>query len=348
MPDLNSLPTDATILVTGAAGFIGSHLVDNLLAEGHTVLGIDNFNTFYDPATKRANLAPALNNPRFTLSEIDIRERQAVHGLFEHEQPAVVIHLAAMAGVRPSIESPSLYTAVNLDGTVNLLDAAAEMNDKPRFVFASSSSVYGNNKKVPFAEHDPVDRPISPYAATKRAGELIAHTYAHLHQLPVVALRFFTVFGPRQRPDLAIAKFLKLVADEQPIPVFGDGSTSRDYTYIDDIVAGVIAAARYCGSDTHTTQQAADTPDTAPRFDIFNLGGSDPVSLTQMIETVGQVVGKQPIIDRKPMQPGDVNRTSADITKSRTKLGYQPTTSLLEGITRQWNATQANEPNAPC
>ncbi|MEQ9455642.1 MAG: GDP-mannose 4,6-dehydratase [Phycisphaeraceae bacterium] len=335
-PDLPPLPDDGPILVTGAAGFIGSHVVDELLRLGRVVVGIDNFNSFYAPELKHGNLKRAETHASFSLIEMDIRDRQAVLGAFEQHQPSAVIHLAAMAGVRPSIESPSLYTAVNLDGTVNLLDAAITLPTRPRFVFASSSSVYGNNEKVPFAESDAVDRPISPYAATKRAGELIAHTYAHLHRLPLVGLRFFTVYGPRQRPDLAIAKFLRLVHDEHRIPVFGDGTTSRDYTFIDDIVAGVIAATRYCGSSGHMDQAAVGTPDVAPGFDLFNLGGSDPVTLTQMIDAIGQAVGKQPIIDRQPMQPGDVERTFADVSKSKAKLGYEPTTSLVEGVRRQW------------
>ncbi|WP_428386703.1 GDP-mannose 4,6-dehydratase [Mucisphaera sp.] len=337
-PNLPQLPSDGPILITGAAGFIGSHLTDRLLADGHQVLGLDNFNTFYDPAIKRANLTPALSQPNFTLLEADIRDRETTLSLFAEHQPAAVIHLAAMAGVRPSIESPALYSAVNVDGTVNLLDAATALPQKPRFVFASSSSVYGNNKKVPFAESDPVDRPISPYAATKRACEIIAHTYAHLHQLPIVGLRFFTVFGPRQRPDLAIAKFLRLVANDQPIPVFGDGSTSRDYTYIDDIIAGVIAATRYCGSNTHRNQTANDTPDTAPCFDLFNLGGSDPVTLTQMIEAIAQATGKTPTLNRQPMQPGDVERTFADLTKSKAKLGYTSNSDLAKHIAKQYGS----------
>lgn len=309
-------------LVTGAAGFIGSHVTDRLLAQGHHVVGVDNFCDFYDPDRKRRNLAAALQDSRFTLIEADIRDQKAVNETFLLYKPHVVIHLAAMAGVRPSIENPSLYTQVNLDGTVHLLDAAVKRNTQ-KFVFASSSSVYGNNPKVPFAEGDRVDHPISPYAATKKAGELICHTYHHVHHLPVSCLRFFTVFGPRQRPDLAISKFLLLVSQGKSIPMFGDGSTSRDYTYIDDIVTGVLAAADRCSS-----------------YHIYNLGGSSPVSLREMISTIEQVVGKKALIEQKPMQPGDVERTWADLTVSQKELDYQPTTSLREGIARQWQWLQ--------
>ena len=309
------------ILVTGAAGFIGSSLTDRLLAEGRRVVGIDNFCDFYDPSRKRRNLVDATKDANFTLIEADIRDRKAMQRAFAEHRPDTVVHLAAMAGVRPSIERPDYYTSVNLDGTVNLLDAAVA-SDTAKFVFASSSSVYGNNKKVPFAETDPVDLPISPYAATKKAGELLCHTYTHIHGLPITCLRFFTVFGPRQRPDLAISKFLRLVADDQPIPVFGDGSTSRDYTFIDDITAGIRSAMDRCG-DPH-------------RYRIYNLGGNDPVSLRDMIATIEKVTGRQARIDRKPMQPGDVDRTWADLTRSKAELDYAPATSLADGVARQW------------
>ncbi len=326
-----TLATASTVLVTGAAGFIGSHLTDHLLTDGATVVGMDNFCDFYDPAIKRANIADAASHDRFTLVEADIRDRDAVTGAFEKHRPDAVIHLAAMAGVRPSIERPDYYTQVNLNGTVNLLDAAVAGGVK-RFVFASSSSVYGNNPKAPFAETDPVDHPISPYAATKKAGELIAHTYWHLHQLPVVCARLFTVYGPRQRPDLAIGKFLKLVAAGQPIPMFGDGSTSRDYTYVDDIVAGLLACL--------------DRSDPQRGFGIYNLGGSDPVSLKAMIQTIEKVTGQTAKIEPMPMQPGDVNRTWADLTRSEADLGYRPATRLADGIARQWAWLQAlDEPN---
>ena len=316
-----------TLLVTGAAGFIGSHLVERLLDDGHRVVGFDNLCPFYDPGLKRRNLEAASKSDRFAFVEADLRDRAAVFEAFHTHRPDRVMHLAAMAGVRPSIENPAYYTAVNLDGTVHLLDAAVEHRCRG-FVFASSSSVYGNNDKVPFAEADPVDHPISPYAATKKAGELIGHTYSHLHQLPFIGLRFFTVFGPRQRPDLAIAKFLRLVADDQTLPVFGDGTTSRDYTYIDDIIAGVVAAIDK--ADAHTP------------YRIYNLGGSAPVELNELIETVGRVVGKRPRIERRPMQPGDVQRTWADLTRSRAELGYEPQTPIEKGIERQWQALRAS------
>ena len=309
-------------LITGVAGFIGSHLADRLLQRGGRVVGIDNLCDFYDPALKRRNLADLRRHDRFAIVEADIRDRDAVMRTFDRQPIDDVIHIAAMAGVRPSIENPKLYTEVNLDGSVNLLDAAAQHNAQ-RFLFASSSSVYGNNDKVPFAEADPVDHPISPYAATKRSGELIAHAYHHLYNLPVACLRFFTVFGPRQRPDLAIAKFLRLVRDDKSIPVFGDGSMSRDYTYIDDIVDGVLAA-----------QARID----AHGYRIWNLGGSSPVKLSDMIDAIERVTGKTARIDRQPLQPGDVRRTSADLTRSAAELGFTPTVSLEEGIARQWAA----------
>lgn len=322
------------VLVTGAAGFIGSTLTDQLLAQGTPVVGIDNFCDFYDPALKRANLNDAKTHSDFTLVEADIRNRDAVLDLFANHKPQGVVHLAAMAGVRPSIENPAYYTAVNLDGTVNLLDGAVA-NDTQRFVFASSSSVYGNNKKVPFAESDNVDHPISPYAATKKSGELICHSYCHLNNLPISCLRFFTVFGPRQRPDLAISKFLRLVSQGKPIPIFGDGSTSRDYTFVEDIVAGVIKTLNHCG-------QAKAAGKNGENFNIFNLGGNHPVTLAELISTVEKVVGKKAIIDRKPMQPGDVDRTWADLSHSKKTLGYSPSTSLEEGIAKQWEWIQKN------
>jgi len=310
-----------TVLVTGAAGFIGSHLVDRLVDEGLRVVGVDNFCDFYSESAKRANLDGAMAAEGFELEELDIRDRDAVFATFAEHQPHTVLHLAAMAGVRPSIADPAYYTAVNLDGTVNLLDAAAAVNTQ-RFVFASSSSVYGNNEKAPFAETDNVDYPISPYAATKKSGEVICHTYWHLYQMPITCLRFFTVFGPRQRPDLAIARFLRLIRDDQPIPMFGDGSSSRDYTYIDDIITGVRAAMSV------TTAEAG--------YRVYNLGGNQPVSLKEMIQTIERVTGKQAQIQQKPTQPGDVNRTWADLTRSQQELDYHPTTSLEEGIRRQW------------
>jgi len=322
------------VLLTGAAGFIGSHFAQRVLGEGIEVVGLDNLCDFYDPAAKRRNLdAVASTGGGFSFVEADLRDRAAVLAAVAEHRPDTVVHLAAMAGVRPSIERPDLYTAVNLDGTVNLLDAAVE-HGVGRFVFASSSSVYGNNEKVPFAETDRVDYPISPYAATKKAGELICHTYWHVHRLPIVALRFFTVFGPRQRPDLAISKFLRLVADGRPIPMFGDGSTSRDYTFIADIVAGVRASMLHCSPDMPLPDAEGGG---ATGYRVYNLGGSSPVSLKEMIDTVGRVTGRAVKVEARPMQPGDVNRTYADVSRAAAELGYAPTTSLEAGMAAQWD-----------
>jgi len=314
------------ILVTGAAGFIGSHLVDHLLDQGDHVVGLDNFCNFYDPTIKRRNLTRAMANDRFELIEDDICNSTAVMDLFEKVRPSVVVHLAAMAGVRPSIENPLLYSRVNVDGTVNLLDASVA-HETGGFLFASSSSVYGNNSKVPFAEADRVDHPISPYAATKKAGELIAHSYAHLHSLPLLCLRFFTVYGPRQRPDLAIGKFLRLMAAGEPIPIFGDGSTSRDYTFVDDIIQGILAAMNRVR--------------TTPGFGIYNLGGNAPVSLRELIGIIESATGQKAQLEHLPQQPGDVERTWSDLTHSNADLGYQPTTPLQNGIAQQWQWLQS-------
>lgn len=313
--------SDRCVLVTGAAGFIGSHLCEALLARGFGVIGLDNFCDFYDPSRKRRNVEGLLGRGRFDLIEADIQSRQRVLEVFATRRPDTVVHLAAMAGVRPSIEQPAYYAAVNVTGTVNVLDAAAA-HGVERFVFASSSSVYGNNPKVPFAEDDPVDHPISPYAATKKAGELICHTYHHLHGLPTACLRLFTVFGPRQRPDLAIGKFLRLLAEDRPIPIYGDGSTSRDYTYVDDIVAGVLSAMDWCRSTRG--------------YGVFNLGGSTPVTLRELVETIERVTGRKARIQSLSPQAGDVERTWADLSRSGAALGYQPQVPLEEGIARQW------------
>ncbi len=302
------------VLVTGGAGFIGSHLTDRLLADGRDVVILDNFDPFYDAAAKRRNLESALTNPRCRLIDGDIRVSSSVEEAFATGPFYGVVHLAARAGVRPSIEDPALYTSVNLDGTVQLLEACRR-HGVSRFVFGSSSSVYGNNLKVPFAEIDPVDHPISPYAATKRAGELIAHSYHHLFGMEIACLRFFTVFGPRQRPDLAIRKFAELMASGREIPVFGDGTTGRDYTFVDDIVEGIVRAL-----------------DRARSFHIWNLGGSKPVLLNELIARLARGLGRVPELRRLPLQPGDVERTWADISQANRDLDWAPVTSFDRGM----------------
>lgn len=302
------------ILVTGGAGFIGSHLTDRLLADGREVVVLDNFDPFYDEAAKRRNLEDARKSPRMRLVSGDIRDAAALDAAFDALPIDAVVHLAARAGVRPSIEDPILYASVNLDGTVRVLEACRRRGVS-RFVFGSSSSVYGNNLKAPFAEDDPVEHPISPYAATKRAGELIAHTYHHLFGMKVACLRFFTVFGPRQRPDLAIRKFAELIASGREIPVFGDGTTGRDYTYVDDIVDGVVAAL-----------------DRATGFHIWNLGGAHPVVLKDLIDRLARGLGRMPAIRRLPPQPGDVERTWADVSRAKRELAWAPSTSFERGM----------------
>lgn len=302
------------ILVTGGAGFIGSHLCEALLARGEQVVALDNFDSFYDPRVKRANLAGCLASPLFTLAEGDIRDMEQVGEVFADGDFDIVVHLAARAGVRPSREDPLAYQDVNVRGTMVLLEAARQFEVK-KFVFASSSSVYGNNQKVPFSESDCVDFPISPYAATKKACELICHTYSHLYDIDLTCLRFFTVYGPRQRPDLAIYKFTQLIEAGEPIPVFGDGSSRRDYTYIDDIIQGVLAAMERCQG-----------------YRIYNLGHSQPVTLAELIERLEAVLGKKAKIDRQPAQPGDVNCTYADVNRARAELGYMPVTDIQEGL----------------
>lgn len=308
------------VLLTGAAGFIGSHLAERLLADGHRVVGVDNFDPFYDPAEKRDNLASALRHPGFRLVEEDCAELPSLEAALGEEGFDVVIHLAAKAGVRPSIADPMAYGRANLIATQALLELARRRGVR-RFVFGSSSSVYGNSEKVPFSEDDPVDRPISPYAATKRAGELQCHTYHHLHGLGVIALRFFTVYGPRQRPDLAIRKFSTLMLRGEEIPMFGDGTTERDYTWIDDIVDGVVAAVER-------------TREHPGEFEIINLGESRTTELRRLIELLADSLGVEPRVRRLPMQPGDVLRTFADVTKARELLGYRPSVPVEEGIPR--------------
>ncbi|MCZ6834505.1 MAG: GDP-mannose 4,6-dehydratase [Planctomycetota bacterium] len=309
-------------LVTGAAGFIGSHLVAALLEQGDHVVGVDNFDPFYDESIKRDNIAQ-LDPARFTLEVADLRNPQRLSEIVAQTRPDLVVHIAAMAGVRPSIENPRKYAQVNIMGLANLLQAMREA-EVAKLLFASSSSVYGNNTKIPFAEDDPVPVQISPYAATKRAGELLCETWARLYGIRIGMLRFFTVYGPRQRPDLAIGKFMRLIADDQPIPMFGDGSTSRDYTYIDDIVDGILRAAHHVDSMDEATHR------------LWNLGNSRPVELTDMIQSIGRIVGRTPRIETHVMQTGDVNRTYADITRSRLELGYEPTIEFEDGLRRQW------------
>lgn len=313
------------ILVTGGAGFIGSHLCERLLTLGHDLTVVDNFNDFYDPAIKRQNYAAVTETARrlgrpLHLNEGDIRDIQFLEGVFQKSSPEAVIHLAAMAGVRPSIERPRLYAEVNLDGTLNLLEAA-RTTGVHRFLFASSSSVYGNNPKVPFAESDPVDNPISPYAATKKGGELLCHTWHHLYGISIACLRFFTVYGPRQRPDLAIHKFARVLSSGQALPIYGDGTTSRDYTYIDDIVDGIIKALEW----------TAGSPAT---FNIFNLGESRPVELRRLVAILEKELGAVAKREQLPMQAGDVERTFADLTKSTAILGYRPATEIEDGVSR--------------
>ena len=306
------------VLITGGAGFIGSHLVDRLIGDGGVrVTLIDNFNDFYDPALKRANVAAHLGRDDFELVEADITDSQTINGLFARSGFDCVVHLAARAGVRPSLEDPLAYEETNVRGTFALLEAARRAR-VPRFIFGSSSSVYGVNSKVPFTEDDPTDNPISPYAATKIAGEAACRVYSHLYDLQIVCLRFFTVYGARQRPDLAIRKFARLIAEERPIPIFGDGSTKRDYTHINDIIAGVVAAMKYDKS----------------RFEVINLGESQTIELRRVVELIERALGKRALIEHRPLQPGDVPVTFADIGKARRLLGYDPRTNFETGIDR--------------
>ena len=305
-----------TLLVTGGAGFIGSHLVDRLLSDPDTnVTVVDDFNNFYEPDIKRANIRAHLASDRYRLVEADIRDRAALETVFRQQSFDCIVHLAARAGVRPSLSQPELYAQTNIDGTLNLLQLARSHEVK-QFVFGSSSSVYGVNAKVPFSEEDPIRQPISPYAATKAAGELLCHTYSHLYGLRCICLRFFTVYGPRQRPDLAIHKFAQLMSRGQPIPVFGDGTTRRDYTYIDDIISGVLAAIEYDKTN----------------YEVFNLGESRTVELRELIALLERELDLRATIERLPPQPGDVPQTFADITKARQLLGYNPQTQIEDGI----------------
>jgi len=303
------------VVITGAAGFIGSHLAERMLSDGWQVLGVDNFDEFYDPHIKRGNIEGCLKDKNFHLLEADIRDAAAMNQALA-DGVDVIVHLAARAGVRPSIARPRLYADVNVNGTVVLLEAARK-HRIGRFIFGSSSSVYGNNEKVPFAEKDCVDFPISPYAATKKAGELICHTYHHLYNLSVTCLRFFTVYGPRQRPDLAIHKFARLIEEEKPIPVYGDGTMTRDFTYIDDVINAVIAAVKNCNG-----------------FRIYNIGESSPVVLDDLIKEIEKALGKKAVREYLPAQLGDVRCTYADVSKAVRELGYNPTTNIRTGLAK--------------
>lgn len=317
-----------TVLVTGGAGFIGSHLIERLLIDKKKIILIDDFNDYYDPKIKENNVQEIirtrkqlnLDDNHFRVYKGDITENVLIDKVFNDNNIDIIVHLAAMAGVRPSIEMPEKYYDVNINGTLKILEACKERKIQ-KFIFASSSSVYGNNLKTPFNETDNVDYPISPYAASKKAGELLCHTYHHLYDISVACLRFFTVYGPRQRPDLAIHKFTKLILNNNEIPFYGNGNTERDYTYIDDIIDGIIKAMKWIDTDEK-------------EYEIFNLGESKTISLNQMVQTLEKIIGKRAIINKLPNQPGDVNKTFADISKSKEILGYNPKTYFEDGISK--------------
>ncbi|MBI3664620.1 MAG: GDP-mannose 4,6-dehydratase [Acidobacteria bacterium] len=303
-------------LITGGCGFIGSHVAEALLQQGHSVALVDSLDSYYPAATKRANLEEVGRAGGFRLYEVDVRHPVALRGVFEKERPAIVIHLAARAGVRPSIRRPAVYASVNVGGTLHMLELARAFRVK-KFVFASSSSVYGVTSRVPFCEDSADLKPISPYGATKLAGEMLCHAYAHLHGLSVTCLRLFSVYGPRQRPDLVIHKFIASLEAGRPIPIFGDGASGRDFTYIKDIVAGILASV------SHGAQ-----------YDVFNLGNSRPVTILELVRLLEQITGKRTRLRFLPARAGDVTLTWADITKARRLLGYDPRTSLSQGLKR--------------
>ncbi|PGB00911.1 GDP-mannose 4,6-dehydratase [Bacillus toyonensis] len=307
-----------TVLVTGGSGFIGSNLCDFLLDEKYNVINIDNFNNFYDPQIKRKNIEHNLNNPNYSLVEGDIRDLGLLKKVFNDNNIDVIIHLAAMAGVRPSIEDPLLYEDVNVKGTINLLEMC-RMYKIDKFLCASSSSVYGNNKKAPFSETDVVDYSISPYAATKKSCEVFGHVYHSLYNIDMIMLRFFTVYGPRQRPDLAIHKFTNLISESKEIPFYGDGLSERDYTYIDDIIDGIVKSLYYVINNSNV-------------YEIINLGESHTISLSKMVNKIEDELGIQAKLNKLPMQPGDVQRTYADITKAKSLIGYNPQIDFNDGI----------------
>ena len=318
--------TQKRAMVTGGAGFIGSHMVDRLLGEGWHVTVVDNFDPFYPRSLKLVNIAAHASNPSLKMHELDIRDTQALNAVTGDFD--VIVHLAAKAGVRPSIDNPVAYTQVNVEGTQNLLEWA-KVRGVRQFVFASSSSVYGVNPKVPWREDDPVLLPISPYASTKASGELLGHVYSHLYGIRFLAMRFFTVFGPRQRPDLAICKFAQRILNGETIPLYGDGTTVRSYTFIGDIVEGVRAAMDYTGS----------------QYEIINLGSDRWVRLMEVVTGLEQILGKKAIIEYLPMQAGDVPQTSADISKAHRLLGYSPHTDFLTGLRKycEWMQSEAGQ-----
>lgn len=307
-----------TIIVTGGAGFIGSHTVKKLLEQKQKVICIDDFNAFYNPKFKEENIKRFTKNKNFTLHKVDICNIEKLEKIFQKSKIDTIIHLAARAGVRPSIQDPLLYYKVNTLGTVNLLELTKKYNIK-NFIFSSSSSIYGNNKKIPFSENDNVDNPISPYAATKKSGELACHVYHELHNINVICLRFFTVYGPNGRPDMAPYKFTKLILEEKEIPMYGDGNTYRDYTYVDDIVSGIISSFNYLKRNNDV-------------YEIINLGNSDTVKLSYFIKIIEKETGKTAKIKQMPMQLGDVNKTYADLTKAKKLLKYNPKTRIEEGM----------------
>ncbi len=307
------------VLVSGGAGFIGGHLCRRLLSESHVVSAVDNFDPYYDRAIKEEGIADLTGRPNFHFYEQDINNTAFLGSVLEGQSIDAVVHLAAKAGVRASIENPVGCAHFNITGTQSMLEFARKMGVEV-FIFGSSSSVYGNNEKVPFSEEDAVHHPISPYAASKRSGELLAHTFHHLYDMTVHCLRFFTVYGPRQRPDLAIHKFARQLLTGQPITMYGDGTSSRDYTYVDDIVDGIVASLQRA----HALEQ--------PEYEIINLGGSETTELLNLIHGIGKALGIKPTIERQPMPPGDVERTYADISKARALLGYEPDTPIGEGL----------------
>jgi len=315
-----------TILVTGGAGFIGSLLIDNLLKKGDNIVCIDNLNEFYNPSIKKLNQVDHYEYDHYKFYEGDILDEGLVKSIFKKHDIEIVIHLAAMAGVRPSISNPLLYTEVNIIGTRVILDAMVESNVE-RLIFASSSSVYGNNKKIPFCEDDNVDRPISPYAATKKMGELLCYAYHHIYELNISLLRFFTVYGPRQRPEMAIHQFVRNALKEEPIIVFGNGSTARDYTYIDDIIDGII--------------QSIESDD---RYMIYNLGNSEPIKLSNLISTIAETTSIEPNIEYQEIPQGDVLQTYADINRAQNNLKYDPKTGIQDGISKfvKWYISMKN------